>query len=59
MAKKSMSGKLRLRRLVRLNKALSLSLDKKQQKDLDDYIQYQAEESRFEMMLNHLDNDRI
>ncbi len=57
MAKMSTSGRLRLKRLKRINKTLSLSLkNKKEQDDLDDYIRYKAEECRYEYLLNQLDD---
>ena len=55
MAKVNTSGRLRLKRLKRINKTLSLKLSKTEKQELDNYLEYKAEESRYERLLNHLD----
>tara|TARA_R100000278_G_scaffold91920_1_gene70047 strand:- start:302 stop:472 length:171 start_codon:yes stop_codon:yes gene_type:complete len=55
MAKVSTSGRLRLRRLKRINKTLLLRLSKTEKEELNDYLEYKAEESRYERLLNYFD----
>lgn len=56
MAKKRIPGRLQIKRLRRINKTLSIGLKEKEKNDLNDYITYLAEESRYEYLLNQLDN---
>ena len=56
MAKKRIPGRLQIKRLRRINRTLSIGLKEKEKNDLNDYITYLAEESRYEYLLNQLDN---